>query len=34
VEADADDFGDVQSSPFPCFEQFILESTTTVARCR
>lgn len=24
----ADDFGDVQSPPFPCFEQFILESTT------
>ncbi|XP_062234144.1 benzyl alcohol O-benzoyltransferase-like [Phragmites australis] len=32
VEADADltadDFGDVQSPPFPCFEKFILESTT------
>ncbi|CAN6192823.1 unnamed protein product [Urochloa humidicola] len=32
AEADADliadDFGDVQSPPFPCFEQFILESTT------
>ena len=32
VEADVDltaaDFGDVQSPPFPCFEQFILESTT------
>ncbi|KAL6606767.1 hypothetical protein ACP70R_042420 [Stipagrostis hirtigluma subsp. patula] len=32
VEADADltadDFGDVQCPPFPCFEQFILESTT------
>jgi hypothetical protein len=32
VEADADltaeDFGDVQSPPFPCFEQFILEATT------
>ncbi|CAN6206715.1 unnamed protein product [Urochloa humidicola] len=24
----ADDFGDVQSPPFPCFERFILESTT------
>jgi benzyl alcohol O-benzoyltransferase len=24
----ADDFGDVQSPPFPCFQQFILESTT------
>uniref|UniRef100_J3MHJ2 Benzyl alcohol O-benzoyltransferase n=1 Tax=Oryza brachyantha TaxID=4533 RepID=J3MHJ2_ORYBR len=32
AEADADltadDFGDVQSPPFPCFEQFIIESTT------
>ncbi|KAF7110372.1 hypothetical protein CFC21_110488 [Triticum aestivum] len=32
VEADVDltaaDFGDVQSPPFPCYEQFILESTT------
>uniref|UniRef100_A0ACD5ZFA0 Uncharacterized protein n=1 Tax=Avena sativa TaxID=4498 RepID=A0ACD5ZFA0_AVESA len=32
VDADADltaaDFGDVQSPPFPCFEQFILEATT------
>uniref|UniRef100_A0A0D9WU12 Uncharacterized protein n=1 Tax=Leersia perrieri TaxID=77586 RepID=A0A0D9WU12_9ORYZ len=32
AEADADltvdDFGDVQSPPFPCFERFILESTT------
>ena len=32
VDADADltaaDFGDVQSPPFPCFEQFILESTS------
>ncbi|KAF0916480.1 hypothetical protein E2562_007564 [Oryza meyeriana var. granulata] len=32
AEADADlaadDFGDVQSPPFPCFEQFILEGTT------
>ncbi|KAG2608459.1 hypothetical protein PVAP13_4NG321000, partial [Panicum virgatum] len=24
----ADDFGDVKSPPFPCFERFILESTT------
>ncbi|CAN6206716.1 unnamed protein product [Urochloa humidicola] len=24
----ADDFGDVKCPPFPCFEQFILESTT------
>lgn len=34
VEADADltvdDFGEVQSPPFPWFEQFILESTTNV----
>lgn len=32
VDADADltaeDFGDVQSPPFPCFEQFILEATS------
>ncbi|RCV23151.1 hypothetical protein SETIT_4G275700v2 [Setaria italica] len=32
AEADADltadDFGDVKSPPFPCFERFILESTT------
>ncbi|KAK3131246.1 hypothetical protein QOZ80_6BG0504020 [Eleusine coracana subsp. coracana] len=32
AEADADltadDFGDVQSPPFPCFERFILHSTT------
>ncbi|XP_066378469.1 benzyl alcohol O-benzoyltransferase-like [Miscanthus floridulus] len=32
AEADADltadDFGDVKCPPFPCFEQFILESTT------
>ncbi|KAJ1260981.1 hypothetical protein BS78_10G273200 [Paspalum vaginatum] len=32
AEADADltadDFGDVKSPPFPCFEHFILESTT------
>ena len=24
----AEDFGDVKSPPFPCFERFILESTT------
>ena len=32
AEADADltidDFGDLDSPPFPCFEQFILEGTT------
>jgi hypothetical protein len=32
AEADADltadDFGDVKCPPFPCFERFILESTT------
>jgi hypothetical protein len=33
AEADADlaadDFGDIGSPPFPCFEQFILESTAS-----
>ncbi|TVU10659.1 hypothetical protein EJB05_44203, partial [Eragrostis curvula] len=28
ADISADDFGDVQSPPFPCFERFILESTT------
>ena len=29
VDVTADDFGDIWSHPFPCFDQFILESTTT-----
>uniref|UniRef100_A0ACD5YIA6 Uncharacterized protein n=1 Tax=Avena sativa TaxID=4498 RepID=A0ACD5YIA6_AVESA len=35
VDADADlttaDFGDVQSPPFPCFKQFILEATSVAS---
>jgi benzyl alcohol O-benzoyltransferase len=28
ADCDADDFGDVQSPSFPCFDRFILESNT------